>query len=283
MRRLFGISAAFFVLFAFSGSDAVAQLSMGIAAPGFSLRDAENKVVSLSDYDGEAVLVYFFGYNCPYCIDEAPYVETKIWQRFQDRDFQVLAVDVWNGSVTEIQTFFQGPTGVTFPVLRNGEAVGRDFKVSHDWYVLLDRDHNVYLSVAGSYHNRKSANTVVDDLAAEVNTFLAASTDGPSEPESLPSAFRLEQNYPNPFNPSTNIAFRLGERARVELSVYNLAGNRVRELVDGFRGPGDYTVVWDGGDDSGRRVPSGIYFYRLAATGLDGTAYVETRRMALTK
>ena len=77
--------------------------------------------------------------------------------------------------------------------------------------------------------------------------------------------FGLEQNLPNPFNPLTSITYSLAERASVHLAVYNAVGQRTRVLVDGIQATGRHTVTWDGRDDAGRRVASGLYLYRLTA------------------
>ncbi len=85
--------------------------------------------------------------------------------------------------------------------------------------------------------------------------------------EQLPAEFALKQNYPNPFNPSTTIAFSIPEnhRGQVNLRIYNMLGAVVRELVAGDLAPGHYTKVWDGLDNAGRRLASGLYIYQLRA------------------
>jgi M6 family metalloprotease-like protein len=91
---------------------------------------------------------------------------------------------------------------------------------------------------------------------------------GPSE-ELLPEGFALAQNYPNPFNPSTTIQYTVGgngslkEPVATRLVVYNALGRRVKTLVDKFQLPGTYSVVWDGRNEGGKRVASGVYLYRL--------------------
>lgn len=96
----------------------------------------------------------------------------------------------------------------------------------------------------------------------------------------LPESFALDQNYPNPFNPSTTINYQIGPgRAdHTSLAVFNVLGQRVATLVDETQGPGDYTVTWQGVDDRGGRVASGVYFYRLLH-GIDASA----RKMVLLK
>ena len=97
--------------------------------------------------------------------------------------------------------------------------------------------------------------------------------------DALPERFELEQNYPNPFNSSTVVRFALPVRAPVELAVYNLMGQKVTELVSGLREAGSHTLKWDGRDDDGRELASGVYVYRLRTGG----QLVQTRRMALVR
>jgi flagellar hook assembly protein FlgD len=97
--------------------------------------------------------------------------------------------------------------------------------------------------------------------------------DEPANPPVMqfPKTFRLAQNYPNPFNPSTTIAFDIsrdaGTTRPVSLIVYDIRGRRVRNLVDSELAPGTHTIHWDGLDDQGKPVASGIYFYTLKAGG----------------
>lgn len=86
------------------------------------------------------------------------------------------------------------------------------------------------------------------------------------EPDVPPVEYvtRLRQNYPNPFNPETTIEYSLREDVdMMELKIYNVLGQEVRTLFSGSRSKGEYTVVWDGKDNFGRSVTSGIYFYRM--------------------
>jgi hypothetical protein len=92
------------------------------------------------------------------------------------------------------------------------------------------------------------------------------------------AAFALRPNYPNPFNPVTTIAFELEEEGSAALCVYDLAGRLVRTLTGGVHEPGPWTGQWDGRDERGEPVPSGIYLYRLTAG--DRT---ETRKMTLVR
>ena len=102
------------------------------------------------------------------------------------------------------------------------------------------------------------------------------------QPAALPTKFALLPNYPNPFNPETTISYQLpptGQAAnsQVNLTVYNLNGQIVRRLVKGNQPAGTYSVKWDGTDDRGVPVASGVYFYRLTT----GSGFVATRKMIL--
>ncbi len=72
-------------------------------------------------------------------------------------------------------------------------------------------------------------------------------------------------NYPNPFNPTTTISYQLPEQSDVELSIYNLKGEKIITLDKGTKEKGKYSVVWNGLDKNGKKVPSGVYFYRIKA------------------
>ena len=86
-------------------------------------------------------------------------------------------------------------------------------------------------------------------------------------------------NYPNPFNPSTIIYFSVTQTSSfVNLDIYNLKGQKVKKLVDEIYSAGNYTVLWDGKDDNGNNVSSGIYLYKLKAED-----YTSTKKMILMK
>jgi hypothetical protein len=86
---------------------------------------------------------------------------------------------------------------------------------------------------------------------------VVATPEGPAAP------LHLAQNHPNPFNPATRIAFALLRREQVDLRIFDARGRLVRLLFAGEAGPGPRTVTWDGRDDTGAEVPSGVYHYRL--------------------
>lgn len=90
--------------------------------------------------------------------------------------------------------------------------------------------------------------------------------------DALPTKFALKQNYPNPFNPVTSIAFEIPAEHDVRLTVYNMLGQRIRTLVNDHRAAGRYAIQWDGKDNSGHMVGSGVYFYNIQAGNFNKTA-----------
>jgi len=94
----------------------------------------------------------------------------------------------------------------------------------------------------------------------------------------VPRSYGLSQNYPNPFNPETEIAYQVPQASNVSIHIYNIQGQVVRTLVDADRDAGDYRVVWNGRDDAGNEVATGIYLYRITAGN-----FTSTKKMILLK
>ncbi|MBD3160636.1 MAG: T9SS type A sorting domain-containing protein [Candidatus Eisenbacteria bacterium] len=105
------------------------------------------------------------------------------------------------------------------------------------------------------------AEAAIDDIEIRVNDCNAAGVDDGI----LPAVFRVEQNRPNPFNPVTAIRFALPKASDVDVAVYDAAGRKVRTLLSEPRTAGYHNVVWDGKDDAGRSVGSGVYYYTVKA------------------
>jgi hypothetical protein len=94
----------------------------------------------------------------------------------------------------------------------------------------------------------------------------------------VPTKLSLSQNYPNPFNPETQINFTVPNFAPVKIEVFNVLGQKIKTLVNGEYQAGQYRVVWDGTDQNGEKVSSGIYMYRLQVD-----SQTESRKMILAK
>jgi subtilase family serine protease len=126
----------------------------------------------------------------------------------------------------------------------------------------------------GPYYNREA----ILSGATEVLPLVYWNNDPTSveEEEDVPLRFELSQNYPNPFNPETEIRYSIPEDSDVRLLVFNMSGSPVRSLKEGRQEAGTYSVFWDGMDDSGLQVSSGVYFIILKAG-----SFTQTRKAVL--
>ena len=113
----------------------------------------------------------------------------------------------------------------------------------------------------------KSLNTDKIDIGTDVETS-----------RNQPAVYQLDQNYPNPFNPVTTIYYSLKKSDNVNLTVYNMLGQKVRTLVDERMNAGKHAVKWDGKDDLGRQMSSGVYFYTI-----NSGPFSKTMKMLLMK
>ncbi|MEE9443928.1 MAG: right-handed parallel beta-helix repeat-containing protein [candidate division Zixibacteria bacterium] len=94
----------------------------------------------------------------------------------------------------------------------------------------------------------------------------------------LPTSYSLDQNYPNPFNPGTDIRFSLPEAGHVQLSIFNIAGQKIKTLINEYQENGTHTVYWNGKDQSNNNVSSGIYLYKIQVND-----FADTKKMILLK
>jgi hypothetical protein len=125
--------------------------------------------------------------------------------------------------------------------------------------------------------NRVSFMGIETYTGAIAGDFYEQTTDvRQEETTSLPTQFGLSQNYPNPFNPNTQIRLSVPARGHVELTVYDVLGRRVRTLIDRELSAGTYTADWNGRNEAGEPVASGVYVYRLQTD-----QYVTSRKMVL--
>jgi non-lysosomal glucosylceramidase len=116
------------------------------------------------------------------------------------------------------------------------------------------------------------------ELLLEIKNPFDALTPVETECKSgAPASYTLDQNYPNPFNPGTTICYNVPREGWVKLTLYTVSGREIKVVVDEKQRQGSHSVTWDGLNQKGERMPSGIYLYRIDC----GSGHTETRRMAL--
>jgi len=129
-----------------------------------------------------------------------------------------------------------------------------------------------------------ATNTIYCDTAHPSHVVLPVTQGQVAVAEHAPApplAFELQQNYPNPFNPQTVIRYTLPREGRVNLAIYDLSGRLLVRLIEGRQAAGEHRVAWQGRDQAGLKVPSGLYFYRLQANTGSGAAVTLTKKMTL--
>ncbi|MFA5052228.1 MAG: T9SS type A sorting domain-containing protein, partial [Patescibacteria group bacterium] len=172
----------------------------------------------------------------------------------------------------------------------NGDGKS-DIVVAYQYSTWETRFH-VFLSTGTSYVYQGNAgwfsstgygtilmkSLLVGDIDISEEGFAKANIPEVVVSSVLPTEFQLYQNYPNPFNPSTTICYSLPEASQVSLRIINILGQEVMTLVDQYQSAGNYAIEWDGANQSGKRVASGIYFYRLCAGN-----FTQSKKMLLLK
>ncbi|MCK5076454.1 MAG: T9SS type A sorting domain-containing protein, partial [Calditrichia bacterium] len=123
----------------------------------------------------------------------------------------------------------------------------------------------------------ESPNTIADYLYKALK-FLGHTVVGIEDELALPTVFKLEQNYPNPFNPTTTINYQLPKTVNVKLEIFNIMGQKIRTLINEKIEAGYQNVLWNGTNDHGVQVSSGMYFYKITAGD-----YSKSHKMILIK
>lgn len=185
-------------------------------------------------------------------------------------------------------------TGDAGSIVSTGEAIGFPTFSANDEQLLYERrdpfGRTVVARIRLDETRLRAAGAPTDFLVgAQIPNWLVVASEEPDPATSveeekssaipIPTTFALRGNHPNPFNPTTTIRFQLATAARVSLSIYDVRGARVRQLLSEQRPGGEYEVLWNGTDDSGRAVASGVYLARLQ---VHSSAETQTRTHRMT-
>ena len=179
---------------------------------------------------------------------EDPIIEDVGFVEYPTADSMIVKMDQWRTDGLKTTWFW---------VDDDGDKVGN----------ATDRPYDLTYSTSSVSYTAAEGGFPLGDLnwypdkKAEWEDFISGFESEPST--QVPANFELSQNYPNPFNPTTEIEFRLRKAGQVKLAVYNTLGQKVVTLVDAKRTAGTYSVKWDGRNDNGNPVTTGIYFYKL--------------------
>jgi len=238
-------------------STAYAQYQVNDEVTDFTLQSYDGTDITFFDYRGDVVLLTFWWFACPPCQQEAPVIQTELWEKYKDRNFQVLSIgfkeqldaaELWVGlyQITHLVVIDEGDVFESY----SGSSAFSAFPYN----AIVDADGRLLYSEIA--FDLETLDEIIDS-----NTSPVVSVD--DELINLPFDIRLNNAYPNPFNPSTSISFDLNIRSTLKLNVYDQLGREIITLFDGTLGPGNYTYVWNGKDRFGKSVSSGIYFSQL--------------------
>jgi glucose/arabinose dehydrogenase len=199
-----------------------------------------------------------------YCFEDAP-CDTSLWPLLTDPVFE------YHRDAGESVTGGYVYRGEKHPSLA-GLYVYGDFNFRKVW--ALEYNNGVARNVL-TLICPQSVSSFGEDEAGEIYAVgyqgsiyrLEDNATAVQEPSRIPAEFRLHAPYPNPFNPVCHIAFEVPSAGQVKIAVFNILGHRVAELVKARYESGRHVVTWNGKDDSGRAVVSGVYVYVMEAAG----------------
>lgn len=176
-----------------------------------------------------------------------------------------------NTNIEEVLSFQKGPSTPT-------TTVTTYWKDPTGTQVDLDTVDHANFNFKYSTSSQSYTAGMLNQPIGAVNWFGLTVGVEDNEINNLPVAFSLYQNYPNPFNPETQIQYLLPSQSQVKLTVYNSVGQEITTLVNEFQNAGSHTVRWNGLNNFGQKVSSGIYFYKLQAGD-----FISTKKMSLLK
>ncbi len=249
----------------------VAFICLGVYSQNYSLSTAEaNALVDFLDAGGSA---YMEGGDC-WAYDSARTIYNPYFgvNGTSDGSGDLLTVEGLDGTMCEGMSFaYTGANSYIDHMMAVSGGV-KIFRNPADTAGCgVSNDTGTYSTVGCSFEfgglvDGASPSTKSELMDDYLEHFGITGTGIPGDEEVAPR-FALEQNTPNPFNPVTTIAFELPSSGEVELAVYSASGRRVATLVDGDVVAGMHAVTWRGRDEAGRRVASGVYFFRLTRGG----------------
>lgn len=211
--------------------------------------------------------------------------------RASDNKGHLLALDAYNGSVLWRRDFNQQLSFT--PTIANNVVYLIDWDNTDYygslWALDLVTGDSLFHNTSRDYRGQPVVAGHRLLVPGKGNGFTVFWNEGGSTgiepPADSPDQFVLSHNYPNPFNPETNIRYRLPCLSDVSMKVIDLRGRCIRRWNVKGASPGDHTQVWDGRNEEGNPVPSGVYFFRLQQTGLSGDTGKRTQsiKMVLVK
>jgi hypothetical protein len=249
-------------------------MHMSKGTPADEIPAAHYNELTITDAEGNSQTLFF-------CADAANEIDLSWYQmppappqgvfdaRFESVDGGQL-LETYPAQLDQAREFSVKVQTVAYPLTVRWKILGTD-----------TREFTLSDAVGG---RALAARTIEGEGSLQVDnhaiTRLTLKVDGGN---GVPTEYALYQNYPNPFNPTTSIKFALPLDSKVTVAIYNLLGQKVRSLVDADRKAGYHSVQWNGTDEFGHTVGSGVYFMRLDAKGSAGSTFVDVKKLMMLK
>ncbi len=149
-----------------SDPDNMTDNNSGGLAKNFTLKSLDGSSVKLTDFNRKVVVLYFLGNNCPYCKAVGPDLEKELNKNYSGKaDYAILGLDVWDGNASTVQSF-KDVTGISFPLLLNASGVGRDYDLTYDRLVVIDKDGRI------AHKGTRAATNDIATVKSKVNELL---------------------------------------------------------------------------------------------------------------
>ena len=252
---------------------AAALLTPGATAPAWTKNVLDSDpwpTASMSQFAGKVVILHILGYNCQFCLDDGPSVETNLHQYYKTAvpgQVQVLGCDVLDGTVPELRGF-RTNTGVTYPLLlKCYDALANPTMNMVPWYG--ERDHFAVINKHGIVRYNSALTYVygqgyhLNEIRACVDSLV---TVGLGVPRAVPARLELSAG-PSPVRGALTVRLALPREAAARVSVRDVSGRRVAMLWDALTSAGERALVWDGADDAGRACAPGVYMVVAESAG----------------
>ena len=238
----------------------------GNVAPDFNLDKLSGGKGTLSEHSGKVIYINWFGYSCPVCLGEGKSTQEDIVDNYSEDQFKAFGIDVWNGSSSQVQSF-KNSTTIKYDLLLKGGSTASAYGVQYQNSIVIDKQGTI------QFYGRTNKTSAINSKIQELLNVTAL-----EDKITSPVKFELKNNYPNPFNPETRIPFSVDKTQNIKLEIYNISGKLVRTLIRASFAKGNFEATWNGTDDAGSGVASGVYFSRL-----QGESISKVRQLLLIK
>lgn len=225
---------------------------IGQPAPDFMFEKLNGGIFKLSDNEGKVVMIFVFGYGCPYCVGVGPSVQSELVDMFDDNpDFVAVGIDTWDGPSSTVQTFKEN-TGLEIPLLLMGSSFASSYNTTYDRLLVVGADGNLLHRSNQTAEN--DLTTVEGKISQALGEVLPVESNAGRSP-----GFAV---FPNPASERLTVSMVPFEGSGAKVSIVAPDGRLLRESVmEKSSGPGS-TLTFDISD-----LPSGLYLLSVEANG----------------